>query len=47
MLDNWKLEGDYFESRNCDAVCPCVWLERNKSRLDCQGTALAERGGNK
>jgi hypothetical protein len=23
---NWKLEGDYFETCNCDTVCPCVFL---------------------
>ena len=26
MSDNWKLEGHYFESCNCDLVCPCIFL---------------------
>ena len=21
----WRLEGTYFESCSCDAVCPCTW----------------------
>ena len=21
----WQLEGKYFESCSCDAVCPCTW----------------------
>lgn len=21
---NWRIEGDYFESRNCDLLCPCL-----------------------
>ena len=25
-LNEWKLEGDYFEACNCDIVCPCVFL---------------------
>jgi hypothetical protein len=31
---NWKLEGDYFESCNCDTVCPCVFLG-NPDRGEC------------
>ncbi|MEG3592239.1 MAG: DUF1326 domain-containing protein [Pseudomonadota bacterium] len=27
MSDNWKLEGNYFESCNCDLVCPCIFLD--------------------
>lgn len=23
---NWRLEGNYFESCNCDLVCPCIFL---------------------
>jgi hypothetical protein len=23
---DWKLEGDYFEGCNCDAICPCIFL---------------------
>ena len=26
MSDNWSLEGHYFESCNCDLVCPCIFL---------------------
>jgi hypothetical protein len=26
MADGWKLTGGYFESCNCDAACPCVFL---------------------
>ncbi len=26
MADNWELKGTYFESCNCDAACPCVFL---------------------
>jgi len=26
MADNWNLKGTYFESCNCDAACPCVFL---------------------
>lgn len=25
-MSKWKVEGDYFESCNCDSVCPCVFL---------------------
>ena len=27
MSDNWKITGQYFESCNCDLVCPCIFLE--------------------
>jgi hypothetical protein len=26
MSENWKLEGTYFESCNCEVACPCVFL---------------------
>ncbi|MBT4125170.1 MAG: DUF1326 domain-containing protein [Chloroflexi bacterium] len=26
MSDNWKITGSYFESCNCAAACPCVFL---------------------
>jgi hypothetical protein len=26
MSSQWKLNGDYFESCNCDAACPCIFL---------------------
>lgn len=26
MSDDWSLEGNYFESCNCDLVCPCIFL---------------------
>ncbi len=26
MANDWKLEGQYFESCNCDLVCPCIFL---------------------
>jgi hypothetical protein len=25
MSTNWKADGTYFESCNCDVVCPCVF----------------------
>lgn len=24
---NWHLQGNYFESCNCQSACPCVWLQ--------------------
>ncbi len=27
MANNWKLEGQYFESCTCDLVCPCIFLK--------------------
>ena len=26
MADNWTISGNYFESCNCEAACPCVFL---------------------
>ena len=26
MADNWTISGSYFESCNCEAICPCVVL---------------------
>lgn len=26
MSDQWRLEGNYFESCTCDLVCPCIFL---------------------
>jgi hypothetical protein len=26
MSTNWKLDGTYFETSNCDVACPCVFL---------------------
>ncbi len=26
MAAKWKIEGDYFETCNCEAACPCVFL---------------------
>ena len=26
MADNWTISGSYFESCNCEAACPCVFL---------------------
>ena len=26
MADNWTISGDYFETCNCEAACPCVFL---------------------
>ena len=23
---SWKIEGDYFESCNCDIICPCIFM---------------------
>ena len=25
---SWKMEGSYFESCNCEAACPCVFLSK-------------------
>jgi hypothetical protein len=25
--ENWKLQGSYFETCNCETACPCVWLQ--------------------
>ncbi len=24
---DWKLQGNYFETCNCETACPCVWLQ--------------------
>lgn len=24
---DWRLQGDYFETCNCETACPCVWLQ--------------------
>ncbi len=32
---NWKLEGSYFETCNCETACPCVWLQ-DPSEGDCK-----------
>jgi hypothetical protein len=42
-----RLEGTYFESCSCDAICPCTWsaftaratLDRCRARLTCHVTA--------
>lgn len=34
MAENWKLEGSYFESCNCETACPCVFLS-DPSTGDC------------
>lgn len=26
-IENWKIEGNYFESCNCDNICPCILLQ--------------------
>jgi len=26
-ITNWKVEGTYFESCNCENVCPCIFLK--------------------
>jgi hypothetical protein len=26
MSENWELNGQYFESCNCEAACPCIFL---------------------
>ena len=26
-IKNWKLQGSYFETCNCETACPCVWLQ--------------------
>ena len=31
----WRLEGDYFETCNCETACPCVWLQPS-SEGDCK-----------
>jgi len=32
---NWKLQGSYFETCNCEVACPCVWLQP-PSEGDCK-----------
>ena len=32
---NWKLQGSYFETCNCETACPCVWLQP-PSEGDCK-----------
>lgn len=41
----WKVEGDYFESCNCQSICPCIFLG-NPSDGDCKLTLAwhIERG---
>ncbi|HEY0793254.1 MAG TPA: DUF1326 domain-containing protein [Chthoniobacterales bacterium] len=34
MPTSWKIAGSYFETCNCDAACPCVFLSP-PSRGDC------------
>jgi len=34
MSSQWKLNGAYFESCNCDAACPCIFLSP-PTRGDC------------
>src|SRR5260370_40423060 len=45
----WRLEGSYFESCSCDAVCPCTWSALTaKATLDRCRALLAyhvESGG--
>lgn len=32
---NWKLQGSYFETCNCETACPCVWLQ-SPTEGDCK-----------
>lgn len=32
---NWKLQGSYFETCNCETACPCIWLQA-PSEGDCK-----------
>jgi len=32
---NWKLQGSYFETCNCEVACPCIWLQP-PSEGDCK-----------
>ena len=32
---NWRLAGSYFETCNCEAACPCVWLN-SPTEGDCK-----------
>ncbi len=34
-ITNWRVEGNYFESCNCDNLCPCILL-RDPSRGFCE-----------
>ncbi|MBT3811616.1 MAG: DUF1326 domain-containing protein [Gammaproteobacteria bacterium] len=33
--NDWKLQGSYFETCNCETACPCVWLQA-PSEGDCK-----------
>jgi len=33
--NNWKLQGSYFETCNCEVSCPCIWLQ-SPSEGDCK-----------
>ncbi len=32
---DWQLQGSYFETCNCEAACPCIWLQ-DPSEGDCK-----------
>ncbi len=32
---DWKIQGSYFETCNCETACPCVWLQE-PSEGDCK-----------
>jgi hypothetical protein len=37
-LDRWRVGGTYFESCNCDAVCPCRMVNRQRGGRSTHGT---------
>ena len=30
MSDSWQLDGEYFESCNCELLCPCLLVKGSK-----------------
>ena len=35
---DWRLEGDYFDGRNCKSICPCIFA-LYPTEGDCKGLA--------
>lgn len=45
VMAKWKVEGDYFESCNCDTICKCVFLsDPDNGFCDVQGAWHIEKG---
>lgn len=37
-MGNWNIEGNYFETCNCESVCPCIFLSDPTENI-CEGIA--------